>query len=160
MVSIGIIVHSQTGNTRAVARKILEKLQGAGHTVSIEQLKQFGGDNPGAKKIEIENPPNAVAYDALIFGAPVHAFSLSRLMKTYLEQVPPLQGKKVACFVTKGLRFTWTGGSQAIAKMTKLAESKGAKVCGTGVIVWNDQRDAQIAAVIDTLNKCFQEVSG
>jgi menaquinone-dependent protoporphyrinogen IX oxidase len=153
---IGIIVHSQTGNTRAVAQKLLEKFQEAGHSVNVEQLKQRGGDNPGAKTMQVENPPDAGAYDALVFGAPVHAFSLSRLMRTYLGQVPSLQGKKVACFVTKGLRFTWTGGSQAIAKMTKLAESRGATVCATGIIVWNDQRDAQIAAVTEIVSRCFK----
>ena len=152
---IGIIVHSQTGNTFGVAQKLQERLQATGHTVHIERLKQLGGEKPGAKKVEIENPPDAGAYDALVFGAPVHAFSLSRVMEAYLTQIPSLQGKKIACFVTKGLVFHWTGGSQAIAKMRRICESRGATVCETGIVVWNQQREQTIAALVEALSRCF-----
>ena len=43
-----------------------------------------GGDKPQSKDIQIENPPEVAGYDALIFGAPVHAFSLAPAMKVYL----------------------------------------------------------------------------
>ena len=36
--NIGIIIHSQTGNTRCVAQKLKEKFSAAGHTVSIESI--------------------------------------------------------------------------------------------------------------------------
>jgi NAD(P)H dehydrogenase (quinone) len=153
---IGIIVHSQTGNTYAVALKVQEKLTAAGHSVDVERLKFTGGDQPGLKSVELENPPDASRYDALVFGAPVHAFSLSKGMDAYLSQIPSLQGKKIACFVTKGLRFNWTGGSQAISKMKKICESKGATVCAaTGIVVWSQERDTQIADLAETVSRCF-----
>ena len=152
---IGIIVHSQTGNTYAVALKIQEKLLATGHVVNIERLKLIGGEKPGAKKVQIENPPDASAYDALVFGAPVHAFSVSPGMEAFLMQIPSLQGKKIAYFVTKGLAFHWTGGNQAIAKMKKICELKGGSVCGTGIVVWNQRREQTIATVIEALSKCF-----
>jgi hypothetical protein len=40
--NIGIIVHSETGNTHSVATTLKEKLAAAGHTVSIERLKVVG----------------------------------------------------------------------------------------------------------------------
>jgi NAD(P)H dehydrogenase (quinone) len=152
---IGIIVHSQTGNTYAVGQKILENLQAAGHTVTLERLKFTGGDQPGLKSVQLETPPKVDAYEALVFGAPVHAFALSRGMEGYLSQIPSLQGKKVACFVTKGLRFHWAGGTQAISKMKMICTSKGAQVCATGIVVWNEQREQQIAGLIKAFSPCF-----
>lgn len=35
---IGIILHSQTGNTLSVANKLKEKLISLGHTVNLEQV--------------------------------------------------------------------------------------------------------------------------
>jgi flavodoxin len=152
---IGIIVHSQTGNTYAVSLKIQEKLLAAGHLVNVERLILTGGEHPGANKVQIENPPDTGSYDALVFGAPVHAFSVSKGMEAYLSRIPSLQGKKVACFVTKGLPFHWTGGNQAISKMRKICESQGAIVCGTGIVIWNQQREKQIADLDGELSRCF-----
>jgi NAD(P)H dehydrogenase (quinone) len=145
---IGIIVHSQTGHTHEVALKIQEKFQATGHTVNVEQLTISGGVRP-------ENPPDTGTYDALVFGAPVHAFTLSKGMEAYLKQIPSLQGKKVALFVTKGQRFLWTGGNQAISKMKKICESKGAIVCGTGIVVWNEEREKQTTDLVETMSRCF-----
>jgi len=94
-------------------------------------------------------------YDALIFGAPVHAFSLAPAMKAYLEQITSLQNKKVACFVTKGLPFHRTGGKQAISQMKKISESKGGTVLGTGIVVWRGGREKEIADLADKFSKLF-----
>jgi len=91
----------------------------------------------------------------LVFGAPVHAFSLAPPMKIYLEQIGSLQDKKIACFVTKGLKFNWTGGNQAIGKMKKIIESKGGKVVGTDIVVWNKKRDEKIAKLIQKFGVLF-----
>ncbi|WP_414470169.1 flavodoxin family protein [Methanobacterium sp. ACI-7] len=152
---IGIVVHSYTGNAYEVARKIEEKLKDAGKDVEIQRVKMVGGDEPKGKDIKLENPPEVDKYDALIFGSPVHAFSLSLAMKTYLEQIPSLQGKKVALFVTKKLRFEWTGGTRAIGQMKKISQSKGGNVVGTGVIVWNKDKDKKIAEIAENFNRLF-----
>ena len=146
---IGIIIHSQTGHTYSVAQKLKEKLSADGHAVDIKQLRLAGGQQNPGKDSKIENPPDLSGYDRVIFGAPVHAFSLSKVMTIYLTQVSSLAGKTVACFVTKGLPFGWTGGSRAIDQMKEICESKWAMVSGTGIVVWNKSREKQIDALVE-----------
>lgn len=152
---IGIIVHSQTNNTYSVAEKLQEKRKEAGNEVELERVSMVGGDKPQGKDIRIENPPEVAGYDALIFGAPVHAFSLAPAMKVYLDEIPPIQDKKVALFVTKNLRFEWTGGTRAIGQMRKICQSQGGKIVGTGVVVWNKERDKKIAELAESFSKLF-----
>ncbi len=152
---IGIIVHSQTNNTYLVAQKLQEKLSEDGNEVEIKRVKMKGGDKSGRKDIQIENPPEVSDYDALIFGSPVHAFSLAPAMKIYLEQIPSLQDKKIAFFVTKGLRFEWTGGTRAIGQMKKICQSKGGMIFGTGIVVWNKQRDKKIDEIVNKFSELF-----
>lgn len=112
---IGIIVHSQTGHTFTVAEKLKEKLAAAGHTVNIERITPVDPKQTDPKKVQIEKLPDLSVYDALVLAAPVQAFNASPVMKAYLEKLPSLSGKKVACFVTKSLPFDSTGGNQAIS---------------------------------------------
>ena len=76
-------------------------------------------------------------------------------MKAYLEQVPSLQNKKIACFVTKGAPFKWTGGIRAIGQMKNICKSKGGTVYGTGIVVWNKNREKSIADLVDRLSGLF-----
>lgn len=153
--NIGIIVYSQTGNTYSVALRLKEQLAAAGHTVTLERIEVIGEVTPG-KPVQFKTLPDVGPYDALIFGAPVHAFSLCQPMSGYLEQVTSLQGKRVACLVTQGLPYAWLGGNRAIRQMSRLCEAKGATVCGTGVVNWmNRRRDHQIAEVTDRLSRVF-----
>ena len=152
---IGIIVHSRTGNTYSVATKLKEKLASTGHEVDLERLHVTGDEGARGGEAKIENPPDVSGYDALVFGAPVHGFALSKGMTIYLSQIQSLQNKKITCFVTKGLRFSWTGGNQAISTMKKLCESKGGTVCDTGFVVWSKDREQQIADLVERLSRCF-----
>ena len=152
---IGIIVHSQTEHTYSVAQKLKEKLISGGHEANVERLITVDDAPPGAKEVKFKNLPDTQIYDALIFGAPVHAFSLSPAMKTYLEQLQSLQNKMVACFVTKGAPFKWTGGTRAIGQMKKICKSLGGTVSDTGIIVWNKKRDKEIDKLVDKLTRLF-----
>ncbi|MCK9151396.1 flavodoxin family protein [Methanobacterium alcaliphilum] len=152
---IGIIVYSQTENTYAVSQKLQEKFAEVGHDVEVERVLTAGEVPPRAKNAEFQSKPDVEVYDALVFGAPVHAFSLAAPMKLYLEQIESLNGKKVACFVTKGLRFNWTGGNQAIGKMKKICQTKGGTVVGTDIIVWNKNKDQQIDDLIRKFSLLF-----
>ena len=155
--NIGMIIHSQTGNTHSVALKLKEKLSAAGHAVNLARLKVVGGYKPGTKDVRFETLPNAGQYDALVFGAPVEAFSLSPVMASYLKQIASLQNKKVAFLVTQAFPYPWLGGNRAIRQMKKICESKGATVCGSGVVNWmNPRRDQQITEVTDRLSTLFQ----
>ncbi len=152
---IGIIVHSQTGHTYSVAQKLQEKLSAAEHEVKVERVTPIGEVNPSSKNIKFETLPDLDAYDALIFGAPVQAFSLSAVMKTYMNQIKSLNDKKVACFVTKGVPFNWTGGNKAISQMKKIIESQGGTVIGTGIVIWRDKREEQIVELVEKFSKLF-----
>ena len=153
---IGIIVHSQTNNTNSVALKLQEKLTQAGNEVDVKKVTMVGGDRPeDKKKIQLENTPDVSQYDSLILGAPVHAFALAPAMQIYMEQLPSLGNKKVALFVTKKLRFEWTGGSRAIGQMKNYIFSKGGNVMGTGIVVWNKQQDQKITDLVNYFSGLF-----
>lgn len=152
---IGIIVYSQTNNTYSVAEKLQEKLAVAGNEVNIEKVIPVGEVHPGSKNIKFENKPDVNEYDALIFGSPVQGFSLASAMKAYMEQMAPLQDKRIACFVTKKLPFNWTGGTRAIGQMKKICQAKGGIVYGTGIVVWNKQRDEKIAEMVEEFSNLF-----
>lgn len=136
IMKIDIVVHSQTGHTYSVAEKLKEKLSAAGNSVNIERLTPVDPKQTDPKKIQVEKIPDLSAYDALVLAAPVQAFNASPVMRAYLPQLPSLSGKKIACFVTKGLPFNWTGGNKAISLMKSSCESRGGNVVGTGILIW------------------------
>jgi len=154
--NISIILYSQTGNTYSVSLKLKEKLITAGHSVDIERLKVVGEVRSGIKDIKFEKLPNTEPYDALVFGSPVQAFSLSSVMASYLTQIASLQGKKVAFLVTQFFPFPWMGGNRTVGQMKKICESKGAVVCGAEIINWsNPSREKRIIEVVEKLSKLF-----
>ncbi|MCP4539371.1 MAG: flavodoxin family protein [Chloroflexi bacterium] len=154
--NIGIIVFSQTGNTYSVAQRLEEKLVQAGHSANIERVEIEGELGSAAADFRIKTRPEVNAYDAIVFGTPVMAFGLSPVMKRYLPQISSLQGKKVACFITKQLPFYWTGGRQAVGKIKKICQSKNGTICGSGIVIWSSgSREEMIVDVVDGLSGLF-----
>ncbi|MDP3066892.1 MAG: flavodoxin domain-containing protein [Methanobacteriaceae archaeon] len=153
--NIGIIVYSQTENTYSVALKLQEKLSEDGNSVNVQRVVLAGDVDSWSKDITLETAPDIEGYDALIFGSPVHAFSLAKAMSAYLNQLPSLEHKKIACFVTKGMPLNWTGGNQAISQMKKTCQSKGGTVIGTEIVVWNKKRDKNIAELAERFSGLF-----
>lgn len=137
---IGIVVYSQTGNTMSAAQKILGRLAGKGHSAEIvavpAEFRRSGGDLGG--------------YDALIFGAPVQAFTLARAMKKYLLSIEPLNNKRAACFVTQNLspRF---GGNRAVGIMSRICRGKGAEIYQTGIVRWDETREETLETLCEKL---------
>ena len=129
IMKIGIVVHSQTGHTLSVAEKLQEKLTAAGHSANIEKISPVDAKQTDPKKIKIEKLPDLSPYDAFVFAAPVQAFSLSPVMKIYLPQLPSLNGKKVACFVTKGLRIQMDGWKSCDIPVEKWHRVQRRKSC-------------------------------
>jgi NAD(P)H dehydrogenase (quinone) len=130
MMKAGIIIHSQTGRTALVASKIAAAFEKRGVSTDTHVLRAEGNVRPRSTAFEIKSPPSVDNYDLLVFGAPVWAFDVSPVMKKYLGMAGSgtLSGKKVAGFVTKGLPFGWTGGTQALASMKKALAAAGADV--------------------------------
>jgi len=152
---IGIIVFSQTENSYSVALKLKDKLVESGHEVEVERVVPVGDVPPRAKVVEFQNEPEVSEYDAIVFGSPVHAFTLAPAMNAYLEQISSLEDKKIACFVTKGLPFNWTGGNRAIGIMKKISESKGGTVVGTDIVIWRGDVDKKIEDLIRKFSVLF-----
>lgn len=148
IMSIGIVVYSQTGNTKTVAQKIKESLHSS-YDINLETIEVEEQSKHEKAEGEIVDKPAVSDYDIIIFGAPVHAFTLAPAMKNYLKELEGLEGKKVVCFVTKSLIFNWTGGYQAIHKMKKICQSKGADISETAIIRWSaSNSDEQVEELI------------
>ena len=124
--------------------------------MNIERLKVIGKVHPSTKDVKFESLPDIEPYDALVFGSPVQAFSLSSAMTAYLSQIKSLLDKKVAFLVTQFFPFPWLGGNRTIGQMKKICESKGATICGAAVVNWSKpSREKQIAEMVEKLSKLF-----
>src|SRR6056297_3025434 len=141
---IGIIVYSKTGNTLSVAERLEKALTEAGHDAVIQRVK-VNNDEEGSKgNLSLTANPDISDYDAVVFTAPVHAFSLAPAMKLYLDQVGDLSGKKVYGFVTQHFKKPWLGGNRAIRTLKSLCQKKGADLRITGIVNWsNSEREKQ-----------------
>ena len=149
---IGIILHSKTGNTFNVARKIASKCSEKNFNADIFRLQAEGKLYPRSKDITIVDPPAIKTYDLLIFGGPVWAFTASPVITTYLQSISNCSGKKVLCFVTMGFPFTFLGGTQALNKMNKLLDNSGAKILPGEIITSSTILNAsKLNIVIDNI---------
>lgn len=155
--NIGIVVYSHTGNTYSVVERFKKELEEMGNIVSIERLEPVNKEDvhPRAKNIEYKRLPELDQYDAYIFASPIQAFSLCTGMKSFLEKMESLNNKQVACFITKGLPFNWTGGNRAIRQFKKLLKQKDANIVETGIIKWTKNKEKDITKVIDKLTSKF-----
>lgn len=141
--NIGIIIYSQGGNTRQVAVRLEEALISCGHEVGLEEITINGKTPAQPGQFELTAKPDPGNYEAVIFGSPVQAFNLNPVMRSYLEQLPAMKGKKAACFITKHLPVKWSGGTQAISKIKEACASKGADFKGAEIIIWSAAKKEQ-----------------
>lgn len=156
--NIGIMVHSHTGNTLFTAKILQEALSSAGHEAVIHSVSAVNDMEADHQKIKLDSRPETAMYDALIFGAPVRGFSLSPVMRAYLNGIGSLNGKKTACFVTQHLPYAFLGGNRALRQMGALCRLKGSAPLGTGVINWSKQeaREKQIEALAGYLSAAIE----
>lgn len=151
---VGIIIHSYTGNTLSVAERLRERLLESGHTVSLERVTAVNEDPSAAKNVQLKSKPDISTYDALIFGCPVRGFSMSPVMKAYMQQLPLLKGKKVGCFVTQYFPFPWMGGDRSIGEMKQTCKDKGECVFDAGIVNWSHiRRESKIQDVLQKLSR-------
>lgn len=154
--NIGIIVHSQTGNTLSVAKIVSQKLQNRGHNVTIETIVPNDENEIDPTKIQLDHMPDISPYEGLIFACPVRGFTISGAMLTYLSTIPPLENKKIALFVTHLFPFAWMGGTPTIGKMKSLCQAKKGNLVGTGIINWKGlNRETNIEQMAIKLSDAF-----
>lgn len=154
---IGIVIHSKTGHTEGVGKRILAELVQNGYPAEYQALLARNDAEMKVELVELEGVPSLESYDVVILGAPVRAFSLSPVMKSYLKQVKTGEGQTALCFVTHQFPFPWMGGNQAIRQFKEACASKNLKVVGTKVVDWsNKNRETTIVRLIDDFSKAVQ----
>lgn len=146
---IGIIVYSITGNTLSVGKQLLESFSRQGLDASLVEVK-VKSDHPDESFVEFLEKPDVSQYDQLVFASPVHAFSLSRVMKTYLGEINTLAGKPCVLFVTHHFPKAWMGGNQALRQMQRRIEKNKGLVSQSFCINWSSKnRDQDIKHLLD-----------
>lgn len=153
--NIGIIVHSQTGNTYSVAEKLREKFSTSGHNVTIERINPIGNAHPGVKNLQLETYPDIASYEGLVLAAPVWAFNISPVMAAYLSQLSTIKAKKIAAFVTMGFPFAWMGGNRAIAKLKEICKAKGQTLTATAIICRSGNDQNAVNKMINDFSEKF-----
>jgi flavodoxin len=157
-VSIGIIVYSRNGHTLSVAKKLERRLSADGHGVTLEQLETTGPVDLSATTAPLKTKPVIDPYDILVLGSPVNGGRMSAAMNSYLQEIPSLQGKKVALLLTHYFFPGW-GAKQTFAQMKEVCESKGATVIGSGSVRWTSlRRRRQISDSVDSLSRLLRAV--
>ena len=153
---IGIIIHSHTGNTLTVAERIKEALCERGHNAEIRRVCAENEDPSASGNLRLTEEPDVGGYDALVFGAPVRAFSLSPVMALYFKGLAPMGDKPAVCFVTQHFRRPWMGGNRAVKQMKAACAAAGAQVLHTGVVNWSGPlREQQIEEIVKRFSEAF-----
>ncbi|MDP3448867.1 MAG: flavodoxin domain-containing protein [Eubacteriales bacterium] len=143
--NIGIIVYSKTGNTLQVAERIKVALELQGNTVSVKRFQAETSGETSNTPLQLTASPDPNVYDAVIFGAPVQAFSLDPAMAMYLRQIGTIRSMPAMCFITQHFKKPWMGGNRAMKQLLMLLKSRSVTAVPMGVVNWSsEQRDAQI----------------
>jgi Putative NADPH-quinone reductase (modulator of drug activity B) len=153
--NVGIIIHSQTGHTYSAALKLQEKLAAKGHRATVEKIVPVDDKpHPGIKNPQLKTNPGITGYDGLVFAAPVWAFSLSPILKTYLSGVSSLKGKKIAAFVTMGAPWAWVG-NRAIKQIKQYCEAKDGTVTAAAIAGRDGNDPKTLQAMVEKLAEIF-----
>jgi len=153
---IGLVVYSWSGHTKQVFERLRDALSAKGRNASIVEVEVLGERPQGSRTFQLPDPDDLSAYDALVFGAAVEAFSLSPVMAEYLRRAVGLGGKKVACLVSQQFPFAWMGGNRALRQMSKACKAQGASVIGSAVVHWtSSKRESSIAAAVERISTLF-----
>lgn len=149
--SIGIIVHSNSGHTLRVATELKRRLHEGGHQARMEELKAGAPVQAGTREVIPKTIPRLEGYDTVVLGSPVNGGQMSAVVRGYLSQVPSLEGKRVALLLTHFFPRAW-GARQTIEEMTRVCESKGAYVIGWADVRWpNLRRRRDIGLAVEKL---------
>lgn len=155
---VGIIVYSKTGNTMQVAERIRAALVEAGLQTEVQRFSAEADNAQSNTPVRLTAQPDPNGYDAVIFGAPVQAFSLDPAMAMYLKQIGTLKNVPTLCFVTQHFKKIWLGGNRAMKQLLMQLQEKGVVATAMGVVNWSsDQREAQIEMIA---TQCVKALKG
>lgn len=152
-----IVFYSYSGNTKEVSERLYNALLKQGIECDIQAIHAVD-ENPNVKPDELSENPDVSAFDVLVFASPVRAFSITPIMKLYLEQLPDLNGKKAISFVTHHFPLSWLGGTQTNKTVKGILTDKNADVLETYVIDWsNKKREDQIQSMIESIKEKIRD---
>ena len=135
--NIGIFVHSQSGHSSAMGMAITKKLRENGHSVDIQLIQTSGRVHPRMKHVELRNEvPDLSAYEAIIVGGPIWAFTASPVVSAFIKEIPGLKGKKALCFTTSDFPTAVSGAKGALKKLSAQLEELGAEVLPGEAFFW------------------------
>ena len=157
--TIGMIIHSETGHTMGIARAIEESLKKKGHAVEILSVVAKSKRPWKEQMPALQEVPDPHGYDVLVLGAPVWGFSLSHVMREYLYQVRPLKTTKLVLFSTGALpRFL--GGKCAMRKMASLSKMPESDIIFAGAVRFpRKKKPRHIDEVVDKAIKSITDMS-
>lgn len=155
--SVAIIYHSDTGNTRHVAQHLASQCTDA-HLVEVHDIAKYSiftqfliwcKKARSEEKNEIE--PHAIdvsGYDLLVLGSPVWAFKPTPVIHAAIDALKACEGKSTVGFFTHGgMPGTWKETFQ------RWCDGRGMRVRGTTGIHMKDIEDekktGELVAAID-----------
>ena len=151
---IGLIVYSQTGNTRHVVDRLASQLEANGHTAEVLPITVTGVVQRGT--FDLVDPPNPAGLDGYVFAGQVQGFALSRVMKRYLSGLSGPVSGPVAIVVTEHFPRPWMGGNRAVKAMIRELSRLGAASRGSLIVHWGrDDREQQIVDGIERIAGLF-----
>jgi flavodoxin len=150
----GFIVHSQSGNTLSVAKKLIDQLKYKGHEVFLIHIKSEDVNksmqHPEALITVYED--NFTEVDVLIVGAWTQAFSLCRGMDYYCKHHLNVNSKETHVYVTHHFPYEWMGGTHAIKQLSNILKTKQHSIVSSKVFNWSRKnKDQQIQHWVESL---------
>ena len=150
---IAIVVNSITGNSLLVAEKLKIMFESLNHNAEIKRIAPTCKEpvsGKDLKNIVLKDTPDLTSFDLVVLGAPVHAFSISAVIKEYVKKVDTIKDKKVMLYVTQSFPFPFLGGNHAINQLKTSCEDKGANVIKTGIVSWaKSKREKDIEILLE-----------
>jgi len=123
---IGVMVHSQSGNTARLALAVTHSLREKGHDVSVELLRPIGKVRLMSKQIEFRSLPDTASYDVVLIGGPMWSYNASPVVSSAIRHLRGLEKKRMLFFLTSFLPNSISGSSRSHACVGKLFADAGA----------------------------------
>ncbi len=143
---VAIVVYSESGHTLEVARQLRKRLKHLQHEADILRIQS------SASRKKLTATPSIEGYDALVLGAPVHALTLARPMKRFLDSLPMLGRMPVGVYVTQQFKSGLFGGNRALRYFRRRLQSREATLTDGGIVHWSSKaRHKQIETVVERL---------
>ena len=132
---VAMVFYSFSGNTKRVCLFLKEKLAAKNIDVDLIDLRpkmetrSFFKQSKQAlfkEKVELLRAQDDLSrYDYIAFASPVWAFTFAPALRSFLDKVKGVEGKRAICFLTYG---SGTGSGKALRELETILEEKKAEI--------------------------------